>query len=277
MKQLSILFIALIATAGLFSNTSCNNTNSKVKKLGDTIAQNMIFIEGGTFTMGTDTIDFDEIHSDQAPAHQVTLKSFYICKYEVTQKEWEAIMKKNPSEFALNGPNNPVENVSWDDCQEFIQKLNEITGMKFRLPTEAEWEFAARGGNKSKGYRYSGNNDRYEVAILYRDYDQGTDNVGTLLENELGIYDMSGNVYELCQDFYGEYDAKPQTNPINTSKSVYHVARGGAWFSASYNCTVTNRIKMAKSERANGVGLRLAIDVEDMKNFIQNHTDQKSA
>lgn len=276
MKQLSFLFIALIATAGLFSNTSCNNTNSKAKKLGDTIAQNMILIEGGTYTMGTDTIDYEEIHSDQAPAHQVTLKSFYICKYEVTQKEWEAIMKNNPSEFALNGPNNPVENVSWDDCQEFIQKLNETTGMKFRLPTEAEWEFAARGGNKSKGCRYSGNNDRYEVAVLYRDYDQGTDNVGTLLENELGLYDMSGNVYEFCQDFYGEYDAKSQTDPINTNKSVYHVARGGAWFSASYNCTVTNRVKMAKSERANGVGLRLAIDVEDMKDFIQNNNDKSA-
>ncbi len=245
--------------AALFSTTSCT---SREQKIADSIVANMVKVDGGTFTMGTDEFDY-EYQQDRGPAHQVTVSTFYICKYEVTQREWEAIMGKNPSTFKDESPKNPVETVSWLDCQEFIKRLNELTGKKFRLPTEAEWEFAARGGNKSKGYKYAGNDDAYEVGCVCTPYEQATQQVGLLPPNELGLYDMTGNVNELCSDVYGPYKAEPQVNPKGPADtSVYRVSRGGGWCNASRNCTVTGRIKVAKQEYANGVGLRLVMEAQ---------------
>jgi len=185
----------------------------------------MVFVEGGTFIMGC--TDGECEYTWELPAHQVTVSSFQIAKYLVTQKQWETIMGNNPSRF--KGDDLPVERVSWYDIQEFIQKLNFITGKNYRLPTDAEWEFAARGGNKSQGYKYSGSNNLNEVA--WHGYNSGgtTHPVGTKAPNELGIYDMSGNVREWCSDWYEDYTDVPQTNPIGPATGSHRVLRNGGW------------------------------------------------
>ncbi len=250
--------IAFLMSMLTFS-TSC--INKKQKDTADSIIANMVKVDGGTFMMGTNEYKYD-YQQDQSPAHQVTVKTFYICKYEVTQQEWEAIMGKNPSDYKDNGPKCPVESVSWLDCQEFIRRLNELTGKKFRLPTEAEWEFAARGGNKTHGYIFSGSEDPYQVGRIYTQ-GEGPQQVGLLNPNELGLYDMSGNINEFCADAYAPYNAEPQTNPLqNDNNSVYRVARGGGFCNARRNCTVTARLQVAKQECYNGVGLRLVMEAE---------------
>jgi formylglycine-generating enzyme required for sulfatase activity len=167
----------------------------------------MVLVEGGTFNMG---------NKDFPSPHKVTLSSFSIGKYEVTQEQWEAIMGYNYSRFK-DCKNCPVENVSWDEAQKFILKLNDATGKKYRLPTEAEWEYAARGGNKSKGYLFSGSNTLDDVAWYEENNGKKTHPVGTKTPNELGIHDMSGNVWEWCSDWYGDYSSLPQTNPKGPS------------------------------------------------------------
>ena len=150
----------------------------------------MARVEGGTFRMGATSEQEDEADSDETPVHSVTLSGYYIGKTEVTQALWQAVMGSNPSRF--KGSDLPVECVSWNDCQEFIKKLNRLTGRNFRLPTEAEWEFACRGGNNSRGYKYSGSNDIDNVAWYWDNSGEKTHPVGTKAPNELGIYDMSG-------------------------------------------------------------------------------------
>ncbi|MDD3913704.1 MAG: formylglycine-generating enzyme family protein [Bacteroidales bacterium] len=208
----------------------------------------MIKVQGGTFTMGCTSEQGSDCYGSEKPSHRVTVSSFYIGKYEVTQKLWEAVMGNNPSGF--KGGNLPVEKVSWNDCQEFIRKLNSKTGKTFRLPTEAEWEYAARGGNKSNGYKYSGSNTLRDVAWFGQwngnTYDNGnsgekTHSVGSKSPNELGIYDMSGNVYEWCQDWYGDYSSGSQTNPTGPSSGSSRVLRGGSWFNYARYCRVSNR------------------------------------
>jgi len=175
------------------------------------LIDNMVRVDGGTFTMGATSEQGSNAAGDEKPAHQVNLSSFSIGKYEVSQEEWEAVMGSNPSYF--KGAKRPVEKVSWNDCQAFIRKLNELTGRSFRLPTEAEWEYAARGGNKSIGDKYAGGDNLGSVA-WYEDNSGGTThNVGTKSPNELGLYDMSGNVWEWCQDWYDSYSSSAQTNP----------------------------------------------------------------
>ncbi|MBR5086967.1 MAG: formylglycine-generating enzyme family protein [Muribaculaceae bacterium] len=260
MKHFKFLLVISFFATALISSTGC--TDSKAKQAADSIVANMVRVDGGTFKMGTNEYDY-EYQMDRGPVHNVTVSTFYICKYEVTQQEWEAIMGKNPSTFKEESPKNPVETVSWLDCQEFIKRLNELTGKKFRLPTEAEWEFAARGGNKSKGYKFAGNDDAYEVGCVCTNYEQATQEVGLLPPNELGLYDMTGNVIELCSDVYGPYSDKDQINPKGAADTtVYRVGRGGGWCNASRNCTVTHRQKVAKHEYANGVGLRLVMDAK---------------
>jgi len=187
----------------------------------------LVYVEGGTFMMGATSELGNGCRDNEKPAHQVSLNSFYIGKYPVTQAQWKAVMSDNPSGF--KGDNLPVETVSWNDVQEFILKLNTRTGKQYRLPTEAEWEFAARGGSVSKGYKYSGINKASIVAWYERNSEYKTHPVGTKAPNELGIYDMSGNVWEWCSDRYGDYSSEAATNPQGPSSGFYRVGRGGCW------------------------------------------------
>lgn len=222
----------------------------------------MVGVEGGTFMMGA-ADDDSEAYSGERPRHQVTLSSFAIGQTEVTQELWQAVMGSNPSYFngGSYGTNlrRPVEEVSWNDCQDFFVKLNAITGKKFRLPTEAEWEFAARGGNNSRGYKYSGSNTLGDVAWYDGNSNSVTHESGTKTPNELGLYDMSGNVWEWCQDWYGDYSSIAQTNPTGPSSGSYRVGRGGGWGGSSGRCRVSDRSDGAPGDRSINLGLRLAL------------------
>ena len=220
----------------------------------------MIKVEGGTFSMGATSEQGSDADDDEKPVHSVTLSDYYIGETEVTQKLWVAVMGSNPSRFK-GDDQRPVERVSWDDCQEFIKKLNQLTGKNFRLPTEAEWEYAARGGKYSRGYKYSGSNNADEVAWYWRNsgdkYLSGEWNdddksiiennnckthlVKTKKANELGLYDMSGNVWEWCNDWYGDYQSNSQTNPTGPSEGKCRVLRGGSWRSLDWRVRVSNR------------------------------------
>lgn len=217
----------------------------------------MVRVEAGTFTMGA-TPEMKYPFLWEKPAHQVTLTNdYYIGKYEVTQALWKAVMGKNPSNF--KGDNLPVEQVSWDDCQEFINKLNKITGKKFRLPTEAEWEYAARGGKKSRGYQYSGSNNISDVAWYDSNSGNKTHTVGSKQANELGIYDMSGNVLEWCQDWHDDYSSSSQTNPTGANSGSYRVRRGGSWRSSAWDCRSSCRSLNTPGGRFSCLGLRLVL------------------
>lgn len=213
-------------------------------------------VEGGTFTMGATAEQGSDAESDEKPAHQVTLDSYYIGVTEVTQALWEAVMGSNPSKFK---DNLPVEEVSWDDCQQFIQKLNQLTGQTFSLPTEAQWEFAARGGNMSKGYKYSGSNNLNSVAWYIDNSSSKTHPVAQKQPNELGLYDMSGNVWEWCQDRYGDYSSSSQRNPMGPSSGSIRVFRGGGWYFIAKRCRVSSRYRYYSDYRESGLGLRLAL------------------
>ena len=218
----------------------------------------MIFVEGGTFLMGA-TSDEDDNCDDEKPVHQVTVNSFYISKYPITQEQWMAVTGDNPSYF--DGENLPVEMIHWDDTQNFIRTLNEQTGKQYRLPTEAEWEFAARGGVKSKEYRYSGSNEIAQVAWYEDNSEDKTCPVGLKAPNELGIYDMSGNVWEWCNDWFGEYPASDQTNPQGPVSGSSRVLRGGGWSSRARGCRVSHRIILNPNLRYSRSGLRLLLRV----------------
>ena len=217
----------------------------------------MVRVEGGTFTMGATAEQGSDADDDEKPTHQVTLSSYSIGKTEVTQALWQAVMGSNPSNF--KGSNLPVEEVSWEDCQTFIRKLNALTGKNFRLPTEAEWEFAARGGNNSRGYKYSGSNTLSNVAWYDDNSSDKTHPVATKAPNELGIYDMSGNVWEWCSDWKGAYSSSSQYNPTGSNSGSYRVIRGGCWdFSAGF-CRVSFRNYYFPLCRFDYLGLRLAL------------------
>lgn len=219
------------------------------------LVNNMVFVSGGTFTMGATSEQGSNVYDNEKPAHHVTLSSYYIGKYEVTQAEWKAVMGSNPSNF--KGDDLPVEQVSWNDCQEFIRKLNALTGKNFRLPTEAEWEFAARGGNNSRGYKYSGSDNISSVA--WYDDSSKTHPVGQKSPNELGLYDMSGNVWEWCQDREGTYPSSAQTNPTGPISGSRRVCRGGGWYGNAWYCRVSFRGSSTLYNRDNFLGLRLAM------------------
>ena len=217
----------------------------------------MVRVEGGTFRMGATSEQEDDADSDEKPVHSVTLSSYYIGKTEVTQALWQAVMGSNPSNF--KGADLPVECVSWNDCQEFIQKLNRLTGRNFRLPTEAEWEFACRGGNNSRGYKYSGSNDIDNVAWYWDNSGGKTHPVGTKAPNELGIYDMSGNVWEWCSDWYANYTSNSQTNPSGPQSGLSRVFRGGSWDNSARICRSSLRLNNTPKNRYHILGLRLAL------------------
>ena len=245
-------------SGGQRSNSNSAASSSANAKLNlKNLTANMVYVSGGTFTMGATSEQGREADSDEKPTHSVTLSSFYICKYEVTQTLWEAVMGSNPSNW--KGANLPVETVSWDDCHTFIRKLNALTGKNFRLPTEAEWEFAARGGNHSRGYKYAGSNNIETVAWHSDNSGYETHVVGTKSPNELGLYDMSGNVYEWCQDRYGSYSSASQTNPTGASSGSDRVLRGGGWHGDGEYCRSSCRVKMRPDSHNNGRGLRLVL------------------
>ena len=246
----------------------------------------MVYVEGGTFLMGAQATDpnapnYDsDADSNESPVHSVTLSSYYIGKYEVTQQLWEYVMNYtgaaadgtilsavasgpwlgniNPSSTYGKGDYYPAYYVSYEDIvNHFIPRLNKITGKTFRLPTEAEWEYAARGGNQSKGCKYSGSNTIGDVAWYYANSSYKAHQVGTKQANELGIYDMSGNVYEWCSDWYGSYSSTSQTDPIGLTSGSYRVLRGGSWFSNAQYCRVSLRNYYTPSNRLADIGFRL--------------------
>jgi formylglycine-generating enzyme required for sulfatase activity len=221
------------------------------------ISIEMVKVEAGTFMMGA-TSEMQNPYDDEKPVHQVTLTNdYYMGKYEVTQNLWKAVMGRNPSKF--KGDDLPVEKVSWDDCQEFISKLNSMTGRKFRLPTEAEWEYAARGGKKSRGYQYSGSSKMSEVAWYTANSGSKTHPVGKKQANELGLYDMTGNVLEWCQDWYGSYVSSSQTNPTGAFSGFFRVFRGGSWYGNAGNCRSSCRDSYNPGNRNFDLGLRLVL------------------
>ena len=225
----------------------------------------MVAVEGGTFTMGATAEQGSDVEIDEKPTHEVTLSSYCIGQTEVTQALWQAVMGNNPSKCngGYYGTNlqRPVEMVSWNDCQTFIAELNQMTGKTFRLPTEAEWEFAARGGNKSKGYRYSGSNDINAVAWYFDNaqYSYGR-RVAQKSPNELGIYDMSGNMYEWCYDYCAMYESdEPQTNPQGPATGTQRVVRSGSWYSSAAECRNSARTGDDPTAAYVHMGFRLAM------------------
>lgn len=217
----------------------------------------MVRVEGGTFTMGATAEQASDAFSDELPTHKVTMSPFLIGKYEVSQTLWLAVMGENPS--VNTGINLPVDNVTWNECQTFITKLNELTGKNFRLLTEAEWEYAARGGNKSKGYKYSGSNNLGDVAWYIDNSNNTSHAMGTKAPNELGIYDMTGNVMEWVSDWKGSYSSGAQTNPTGPDSGTYRVNRGGSYGNVERLSRITNRNSIDPNMSSKTMGLRLCL------------------
>jgi formylglycine-generating enzyme required for sulfatase activity len=232
------------------------NTNKTWKKKPFSFDYETIYIAGGTFQMGSNESDAE---SDPKPVHSVTVSSFYMGKYEVTQAQWKAVMGSNPSELGCDQC--PVDMVNWNDVQVFIQKLNARTGKKYRLPTEAEWEYAARG---AQSYKYAGSDNIYQVAIwtknnpAFGDYNSKyTAPVGSKLPNGYGIYDMSGNIQEWCSDWYGPYNYNAETNPTGPATGSKRVMRGGSWYDWEHHCLVYERGQCAPDYKYYWNGFRL--------------------
>ena len=238
MKRLLLIITALMLVVGWSSGQE-----PEKEPIG------MVFVEGGTFQMGSNSY-----YSDEKPVHTVTVSSFYMDKTEVTQAEYRKVMGKNPSRFS-GCDDCPVENVSWNDANAYAQKVGK------RLPTEAEWEYAARGGNKSKGYNYSGSNDIDAVGWYGRNSNSKTHPVTQKQPNELGLYDMSGNVWEWCSDWYSDsyYRSSPKNDPQGPNSGSSRVLRGGSWGSLAYLCRVAYRGRGYPDGRASGSGFRLVL------------------
>ena len=254
--QQSIVSQPTVAEQPVAQPTVANSDNISIP-VKDGISIDMVRVEAGTFKMGA-TAEMKNPWVLEKPTHKVTLTNdYYIGKYEVTQALWQAVMGSNPSYF--KGDNLPVEQVSWNDCQEFLSKLNRITGKTFRLPTEAEWEYAARGGKKSRGCQYSGSNNLSDVAWYWDNSGSKTHAVGSKQSNELGIYDMSGNVWEWCQDWHGRYSKSSQTNPTGATSGSGRVSRGGCWIGDAGLCRSSYRSDDAPDDRNSDLGLRLVL------------------
>ena len=255
----SVSSTASLSTSGASSNMVGSSTSGSVITIPvkDGISIEMVKVEAGSFDMGA-TSEMENPYEDEKPVHRVTLtNNYYVGKYEVIQALWQAVMGSNPSKF--KGADLPVEQVSWNDCQDFVSKLNAMTGKRFRLPTEAEWEYAARGGKKSRGYQYSGSNTLGDVAWYGDNSGSKTHAVGTKQPNELGIYDMTGNVWEWCQDWYDSYSSSPQTNPTGAASGSYRVYRGGSWYVSAGLCRTSCRNNGAPGIRSIILGLRLVL------------------
>lgn len=249
--------------------TVTNQGDNKVFTIGG-VSFTMVYVQGGTFTMGATSEQGSDAYDNEKPAHSVTLSNYYIGETEVTQELWEAVMgttvrqqrDKANKERPLRGEgvNYPMYYISWDECKTFVTQLNSLTGQRFHLPTEAQWEYAARGGNKSRGYEFAGSNTPSEVAWYNDNSGDSTHPVKTKSPNELGLYDMSGNVFEWCQDWYGSYSSGTQTNPTGPSSGAYRVYRGGSWDYFARNCRVSYRYGNTPSRHyGSSLGLRLAL------------------
>ena len=218
----------------------------------------MSFVKGGTFMMGSDASD---AQADEQPVHKVSLSDYYIGQTEVTQHLWQAVMGSGNNPSATKGNNLPVTNITWDEAQQFVERLSELTGMRYRLPTEAEWEYAARGGQQSQGYTYAGSNNIDEVGWYNGNSSNKTHAVGQKQPNELGIFDMTGNVWEYCSDWHMPYSAQAQTNPTGAATGEKHVLRGGCYHYDSKNCTNTNRHSYYTPDKGGAsTGLRIVLE-----------------
>lgn len=251
MKKQFIFSIAFLMAAIMPAIAQTDNDDATDLRftVGD-VSFTMKYVEGGTFNMGS-----SDYFEDERPVHSVTLNSYYIGQTEVTQALWKAVMGENPSKFK-GDDNLPVERVSWNDCQTFVSKLNGLTGKIFRLPTEAEWEFAAKGGNSSKGCKFSGGNGAKGVAWFDT---KKTHPVAQKNANELGLYDMSGNVWEWCSDWYGKYGSQAETNPTGPASGAYRVNRGGSWDNSATYCRTSNRNNSVVAGKSDHLGLRLVL------------------
>jgi formylglycine-generating enzyme required for sulfatase activity len=225
------------------------------------VSFNMVAVEGSTFTMGATSEQQGIAYDWEKPTHSVTLSDFSIGETEVTEELWYAVMGESQYSRCKN-KNLPVAHVSWNDCQEFITQLNQLTGKNFRLPTEAEWEYAARGGKESMGYRYAGSNTLSEVAWYTGNSENVTHTVKQKQPNELGLYDMSGNVWEWCQDWYGDYYSFEETNPTGPPAASYRVRRGGGSCYNARDCRTSVRDRYNPAYSENNLGLRLALTIK---------------
>jgi formylglycine-generating enzyme required for sulfatase activity len=226
----------------------------------------MKYVEGGEFMMGATAEQGDDAYDEEKPAHKVSLDSYYIGETQVTQALWTAVMGNNPSYFKSD--DNPVDTISWSDCQEFIKKLNQLTGQQFSLPTEAQWEFAARGGKNSKGYKYAGSNNLGEVAWFAAPLNGLTHQVALKKPNELGIYDMSGNVWEWCTDWFDAnyYQLSPKRNPQGPTSGDDRVLRGGGYCFLAKHCRVSSRMRFKPNSHHISLalcGVRLSLSICD--------------
>lgn len=231
------------------------------KALVDSIFAGMIPVDGGTFSMGCTAEQGQDCYYWEKPDHYVLVGSFYIGRYDVTQAQWAAVMDSNPS-FHKHCPDCPVDNVSWQDALDFIAKLNRISGKKYRLPTEAEWEYAARGGAASRGYKYPGGNDIDALAWYDANSGDTTHRVGLKRPNELGLYDMAGNVWQWCSDWFDlkYYASLPADQPKGPDSGKLRVIRGGSWNNYARVCRMSYRNGTAPDKRFSNDGFRLAMD-----------------
>ena len=262
-KSLLIAMMAICLTMGF---TSCSHDEPVDETVDgevftynvNSVQFNMVYVKGGSFWMGATDEQAGDYQSNETPVNRVHLSSYFIGQTEVTQALWLEVMGANPSRF-LGHLQRPVEQVSWNDCQTFLSRLNELTGKNFRLLTEAEWEFAARGGNKSLGYKYAGSDTIWNVA-WYRDNAYSIPHpVATKAPNELGLYDMSGNVCEWCQDWFDNYTSEEKTNPTGPATASYRVFRGGGWYPGASCCRVSWRNRNTPVFTDADLGLRLAL------------------
>lgn len=231
----------------------------------DTLTFKMIYVEGDTFKMGATPEQGQDPHGDELPVHSVALTGYYIAEFEVTQGLWKAVMGNNPSAFQKVGKDKdkyPVENVSWNDIREFLVELNRLTGKEYDLPTEAQWEFAARGGKKRAANKYSGSQNLVEVAWFKDNSSQTTHIVGKKKANALGLYDMSGNVSEWCNDRWGSYSSRfLQTDPTGPDNGYTRIIRGGGWKDEAKACRVSARASDNPGRKADNWGFRIVLNV----------------
>ena len=279
-RLLWLLPAILLVVAGIWGFGQLKNCTGKDKQNGLTttaekyktftvkgVSFNMVYVDGGKFMMGAGENEREEADSDEFPAHQVTLSDYMIGETEVTEGLWKAVMGDPP--LPHDGDDHPVKKVSWEDCQNFIKLLNEMTGESFSLPTEAQWEYAAIGGNRSHDFLYSGSDDLDQVGWYSAnawdkgkgDPDFGSHPVGSKAPNELGLYDMSGNVWEWVQDSFSRYSEEAQTDPKNDSDDMhsFRVNRGGSWDYIATSSRSSNRRIRTPDFRNFNLGLRLAL------------------